>query len=260
MKKIVENIEKEIVELKKAIEDWEGKADLSVLKMAKRNLDHANDWMELLSERIEKAYHQMEAASAVTSVAAEAEMVVETLEEPSNLAAVNEEKDATDQSDEKETSGIEEGREEEQETVLEPAETIDVSLAVTACHFIEEEGDKRLEVKSEKTEYLLSQSYEEKAKHEQKNGDAMNETPILGEHLLKMENGIYASLSLNDSIRFSRAWFDEDNKELKHFLRVIEDAGSLEEGLSVAEQRLNADTESEEWLALVEMMNKYFND
>lgn len=260
MKKIVENIEKEIAELKKTVEDWEEQADLSILKMAKRNLADAYDWMTLLSERIDKTCQQLEVEPSMTTVSPETKLAVEVLEEPKDLTSVKEERNPTDQMMENKTEDIKEDSEEKRESVLKSVKTIHISLSATACHSEKKQEDKKVDVKSMKTEYLLSQSYEEKAKKEQKNGDAINETPILGEHLLKMEDGMYASLSLNDSIRFSRAWFDEDNKELKQFLKTIEDTNSLEEGINVAKQRLNADAESEEWLALVEMMDKYFND
>lgn len=261
MKKIVENIEKEMGELKRAIKVWEAEEDLTVLQMARKNLAHAYDWMALLSERMEQVSSAMECNQSISPVG-EVKKNIEPLEEPGGLASTAEEKRSAPLFRENETEAetVEVESNAEQKEVPESMEAVTASLSVTTS--IEEEGeaDERESVETGEVEYLLSQSYEERAKNEQKNGDVISETPILGDHLLKMEEGIYASLSLNDSIRFSRAWFEEDNKQLKQFLKTIEDAKSFEQGVSLAQQKLNADTGSEEWMALVEMMDKYFND
>lgn len=283
MKELVENIESEIADLKKTMSRWDEIGDASLLKVAQRNIAHAQDWMSLLNEILIKKSQNAEQKESLLVPAVNDSSnisVVDNKEKsPSPISiesiSINEDKESLPKEDleviaedkEEEILPSEPKREPTTALIPEPEDfksqerksevLLSHSISTTSVQKMDEQGKAFTEERREHRSFL-SQSYEEKAKTIDRKEDLIKETSILGDHLLKMEKGIYASLSLNDIFRFSREWFEGNSKQLELFLKNIEESLSFEDAIQSAQRTLSVVDESESWHDLTEVIEKYF--
>ncbi|MDD4720653.1 MAG: hypothetical protein PHQ88_07345 [Bacteroides sp.] len=283
MRKLIENIESEIVDLKKIIAVWNDEGDSSALKVAMNNLAHANDWMKLLNETLEREYTKatqgtveqvqkaqfvaQERNKAVYMDADEQEVLEKAKEELSvdDVVVSYEEKCAECSLEEglscEEVSSEDEVSDDLSNESIEDSikeEGTATPISITEPCFSNKTEDDVIEEEAQRIDCLLSQSYEIQAKNRKNNGGPMEGTSILGDHLLKMEDDIYSSLSLNDIFRFSGEWFNGDSKSLKSFFNRIQEFNSLADSLTYAKRNLQVKEDSEEWEDLVVVLEKYF--
>ncbi len=290
MKELVENIESEIADLKKTMNRWDEIGDASLLKVAQRNIAHAQDWMSLLNEILIKKSQNVEQKSgpimphvevnqsaAVTEKTEEVnipqpkpsvgkedaldlneEKITISEEKPEEIVEVQQEENISSLESIEEVSAVQKNEDEAMTSCTVSSEVVfSQSISTTSTHTTEEQG-KTVIQESREHRSILSQSFEEKAKKIDRKEDLIKETSILGDHLLKMEKGIYASLSLNDIFRFSREWFDGNSKQLEFFLKQIEESPSFEEAVALIQRTLPVNEESESWDDLTEVIEKYF--
>lgn len=289
MKELVENIESEIADLKKTMNRWDEIGDVSLLKVAQRNIAHAQDWMALLNEILikksqtsdpmnrpmqssvdvvdgtevideQEALELLQPEQVViedNSIALnkEDETVLEAMSP--DLVGVLEEKTLNTESVE-EVADIQESKEKETPSCSINSEVaISQSSSTISIRTTEEQGNTVIQ-ENRAHRSVLSQTYEEKAKAIDRKEDLIKETSILGDHLLKMEKGIYASLSLNDIFRFSREWFDGNSKQLELFLKRIEESTSFENAVELTQSTLPVNEEDDSWDDLTEVIERYF--
>lgn len=290
MKELVENIESEIADLKKTMNRWDEIGDASLLKVAQRNIVHAQDWMSLLNEILIKKSQSVEQKSgpimphvevnhsaAVTEKTEEVNILqpkpsvgkedaldlneekITILEEkPEEIIEVQQEENISSLESIEEVSAVQKNEDKAMTSCTVSSEVVfSQSISTTSTHTTEEQG-KTVIQESREHRSILSQSFEEKAKKIDRKEDLIKETSILGDHLLKMEKGIYASLSLNDIFRFAREWFDGNSKQLEFFLKQIEESPSFEEAVALIQRTLPVNEESESWDDLTEVIEKYF--
>ena len=81
---------------------------------------------------------------------------------------------------------------------------------------------------------------------------------ILGERIRPVTD-LRRSISLNDSLRFSRELFNGDSEQMNRVIEQISEMSSLDTAIAFLYSKVNVDEENEAMIDFQELLKKYFN-